>query len=354
MKSIFLNCRIEGICTIIPSNKISFDDEVSNYNFTKSQSMKLKAAFGLGERRVVIPGMCASDLAFAGFEDIFLRHPDLKSQIGAILFISQTPDYLMPPTANILQSRLGFSENVYCLDINQGCAGFIIGLFQAFQLLSTTSIDKVAVVNADALSARVSKRDRNSRPLVGDAAAITIVGRTSKKSSSIFNIKMDGSGAMALTIPAGGARLPADSTTCIEEMDAAGNFRSKDNLVMTGDAVFNFVQTKVPPLISESLFEAGINTTDIDHFIFHQPNEFMLKKLAGAMDIELSKVPIGIVRKYGNSSGATIPLAMVDELAQSLKSSLSSCCLAGFGVGLTWATAILEIGPLDFCYMKEI
>jgi 3-oxoacyl-[acyl-carrier-protein] synthase-3 len=253
LKAIFNNFRIEGICTVIPSNKISFDEEVNNYSFTKVQSGKLKSAFGLNERRVVSSGVCASDLAFAGLEEIFSRVPKLKEQIGALLFISQTPDYLMPPTSNILQCRLGLSENVYCLDINQGCAGFIIGLFQAYQLLSTTDIKKVAIVNADALSVRVSKRDRNSRPLVGDAAAVTIVGRSAVECRSMFNINMDGAGAMALTIPAGGARLPADATTSVDEMDAAGNFRSQDNLVMIGDAVFNFVQTKVPPRILESL-----------------------------------------------------------------------------------------------------
>jgi 3-oxoacyl-[acyl-carrier-protein] synthase-3 len=225
MKTFFKNLCIDGICSVVPSNEVNFDDEIGNYNFTIAQSKKLKLAFGLNTRRVAPHGVCSSDLAIYGMKAIFDDHPQYRNSIGAILFISQTPDYIIPPTSNLIQTQLGLPSSTYCLDINQGCAGFIIGLFQAYQLLASTSIDKVAIITADVLSSKVSESDRNSRPLIGDAATITIVGRAKDESKSYFNIRMDGTNGMALCVPAGASRIPYSSDTSKVYEDDAGNFR---------------------------------------------------------------------------------------------------------------------------------
>jgi len=353
MKACFDNVRIESICTVVPERRVLFDDDIDQYNFTRAQSIKLKATFDLHERRVVKDDLCASDLACDALKALLESDSNLKAEVGAILYISQTCDYILPPTSNLIQAHFGFENDVYCLDINQGCAGFLIGLFQASQLIQSTDIHKVLVINADALSRKVSSRDRNSNPLIGDAASVTVVARCTNKTSSFFNIKMDGSDALALWIPAGGARMPHSAESSELKEDAAGNVRSLDHLVMKGDSVFNFVQTAVPPLIEDTLLQADVDKDAIDYFLFHQPNRFMLNKLAATLNICSDKVPSNVVRTFGNASGVSIPMAICHNLAPALLTQSLRCCLSGFGVGLTWAATVLMLGPLSFCLLKE-
>lgn len=353
MKAKFNNIEIEGICSVLPANTVKFDDEIFNYNFTSAQSKKLKIAFGLNERRVAEPGVCTSDLAVYAFEKIFKQRPNIKAEIDAIIFVSQTPDYQIPPTSNLIQARLGLSENIYCIDINQGCAGFIIGYFHACQLLTTTEINKVAIISGDVLSAKVSPKDRNSRPLVGDAVAVTIIRRSLTQGMNVFNIQMNGEDGMALAIPAGGARLPYGSDSSKLHMDSAGNERAPMHLVMKGDLVFNFVQNKIPDLIHSVMEDAKLSMDAIRYFFFHQPNEFMLKKLASAIDVPFDRMPSDIVGKYGNSSGATIPVVITDRYINAPFQDGDICCLAGFGVGLTWAAVVTKMTKFNFCFFEE-
>jgi 3-oxoacyl-[acyl-carrier-protein] synthase-3 len=220
-------------------------------------------------------------------------------------------------------------------------------------LLEQESINKVVLINADVLSRKVSKQDRNSNPLIGDGASIAIIEKDKNKSEIFGNIKMDGTGADVLIIPAGGFRTPANSETSIMEMDKNGNYRSKDNLVMKGDEVFNFVQTEVPPMIDSLLNYAGVEIEKVDYFMFHQPNKFMLAKLADKMNVPHEKMPGNIVENFGNGSGVSIPTAITFNLGPKLKTEQHLICLAGFGVGLTWGSLLVTIGNLEFCEMID-
>ena len=239
-------------------------------------------------------------------------------------------------------------HDVLWKDINQGCAGFEVGLIQAFMLLDQPCINKVVLINADVLSAKVSKRDRNSWPLVGDAASITIVEKSEESNIIYANIKMDGTGALAINIPAGGFRMPSSEETAEMLEDEAGNFRSKDNLVMQGDAVFNFVQREVPPMIEHLFEQASITKDDVDWYMFHQPNKFMLNKLADKLDVPREKMPSNIVENFGNASGVTVPTNISYNLGDELVNGSKKLCMAGFGVGLTWASIYMEVGNLSF------
>jgi 3-oxoacyl-[acyl-carrier-protein] synthase-3 len=348
MNLIFNDKYISGILSVVPNNVIQFEDEINNYNFSPKKSLKLKEIMGYSEKRVVPNGETSSDLSVYGLNHLiksgFLR----KSDINAIIFVSQTPDYIMPPTSNLIQAQLDLDDDVYCLDINQGCAGYMVGLYQSFMILEQDAIEMVVLINADVLSPKVSKRDRNSSPIIGDAAAITIIkkGAGGKIYSSI---NMAGQGGMALNIPAGGARMPYSSSTTIEESDLDGNFRSKNHLVMKGDEVFNFVQEKVPEMIKNLFNFSGIDHSEIFGFAFHQPNKFILNKLADKIGVSQLKMPSNIVENFGNSSGATIPLNLCFNYSDRLLSSVDKYCLAGFGAGLSWGSCIINIGKLDFC-----
>jgi 3-oxoacyl-[acyl-carrier-protein] synthase-3 len=349
----FQAMKISGLLTVVPAREVAFEEEMANYSFSPAKSLKLKLAMGYGKHRIVEDGVCASDLCVWGLEHLFKQDLLKKDEIDALVLVTQSPDHFMPPTSNIIQGRLGLKQDLFCLDICQGCAGFVVGLFEAFMLLEQAAVRKVVVLNADVLSRKVSPRDRNSFPLIGDAASVTIVEKDPIGGPIFATMNMDGSQADVLMIPAGGFRYPSSPETARLEEDENGNFRAKDHLVMKGDAVFNFVQAEVPPMIGSLLEAAVADPGDIDYFLFHQPNRFMLRKLADKMKIGYERMPSNIVENFGNSSGVTIPLAVAFNVRERLSRERLKICFAGFGVGLTWASILMDVGPLDFCEMIE-
>lgn len=347
----FLNKRISGILTVLPENEIKFDDEIENYSFSASQSMKLKLIMGYNKRRIIKEGTSASDLCVFGLNYLFENKLLNKEDIDALVLVTQSPDHFMPPTSHIIHGELGLKQDVVCMDINQGCSGYVIGLNQAFMLLEQDAINKVVLLNADILSRKVSKNDRNNNPQIGDGASITIVEKGITNKPIYGTVKTDGSGADALIIPAGGFKLPSSPETSVLNKDESGNIRSLDHLVMKGDDVFNFVQREVPPMIETLLESASRNSEDVDYFIFHQPNKFMLNKLASKMGIPEEKMPNNIVENFGNSSSVTIPTTITFNLGEKLLKESYFICMAGYGVGLSWASLLLELENLTFCEM---
>lgn len=345
----FKNKRISGILSVLPSNEIHFVDEISNYNFSEKQSIKLGKIMGYGSRRIVNSDTCVSDLCTHGLNYLFDNNLLEKDSFQALVLCTQSPDQFIPSTSSIIAGNLKLNENVICLDINQGCAGFEVGLMQAFMLLDTGSIDKVILLNADVLSKKVSIKDRNSRPLVGDGASITIIENSINDEIIDVFIKMDGSGALSLQIPAGGFKLPSSEETSVLVEDSAGNSRSLNDLVMKGDEVFNFVQTKVPELLNEMFNKLNLDKDFFDYYFFHQPNKFMLEKLAEKLDIVYEKMPNNICEKYGNGSNNTVPLTICENLGSKSLNGSYDVCLGGFGVGLTWSLIKCKLENLQFC-----
>ena len=345
--------RISGILGIVPANERTFLEEMQNFNFPEARSLKLMEAMGYDRHRLVQPGVCVSDLAVFGMDQLFASGKLGRDDFDALILVTQSPDHFMPPTSSIIQGRLKLKQDLFCMDINQGCAGFVVGLMQAFLLLEQESVRKVVLINADVLSRKVSPKDRNSYPLVGDAASITVVERDLGAQPIHANLKMDGTRSDALMIPAGGFRMPSTPGTAVLEDAGDNNFRAKDHLRMNGSEVFNFVQVEVPPLIENLLAFAGATMDSVDCFLCHQPNRFMLQKLADKMKIPHGKMPSNVVEYFGNSSGVTIPVAICHNLASQLQSGHLRACLAGFGVGLTWSAMLMQLGGLSFCEMID-
>ena len=338
---------------VVPARERTFLEEMNNFNFPESRSLKLKEVMGYDRRRLVEPGVCVSDMAVFGLKHLFERGLLKPDEIDGLFVVTQTPDYFMPPTSNVIQGRLNLKQDTFCLDISQGCAGFVIGLIQAFSLLEQESVRKVVLINADVLSRKTSPKDRNIYPLVGDAAAITVVERDTADSVIHASVKMDGTRNEVLMIPAGGMRLPSSPETAVLEDVGDKNLRAKDHLFMDGSAVFNFVQTEVPPLIEETLKDAGVAMDAVDYFLCHQPNRFMLQKLADKMKVPHARMPNNVVERFGNSSGATIPIAVMINFAERAKTGDCLACLAGFGVGMTWSSMLMRLGGLNFCEMID-
>ena len=349
----YRNKKITGLLTVVPKNIRTFDEEMENYKADKARTKRLKLVMGYEQHRMFDDDVCVSDLAVFGMEHLFKKRLLNKDEIDALILVTQSPDYFMPATSNVIQGRLGLPENVFCMDINQGCSGFIVGLIQAFSLLEQPTVNKVVLINADVLSRKVSKADRNSYPLSGDAASITIVESCDEENLVQGEIRMDGSRSEMLIIPAGGFRTPSSPETAVMHEDEEGNSRSLDNLVMGGREVFYFVQTEVPKLIESLLKRTKISKEKIDWWLFHQPNKFMVDKLAEALEVPYEKMPSNIVTYFGNASGVTVPTNICYNVGDRLLNNEYKVCLAGFGVGLTWGAMILPLGNMDFCEMIE-
>ncbi|MEG1552183.1 MAG: ketoacyl-ACP synthase III [Kiritimatiellia bacterium] len=346
--------RISGMAVVVPERERTFADDMANFNFSPARSRKLAMVMGYDRHRVVEEGVCSSDLAVYAFEQLVAEHLLDLQTIDALVFLTVTPDYPMPPTSRIIHGRLGLRQDVICLDLVQGCSAFEEGLVQAFMLLEQPAIHKVAVVTSDVLSRKVSAKDRNSYPLIGDAATVTIVEKDASSSIPIVAfMKNDGSRALSLRIPAGGLRLPHSAATAEMKEDAEGNFRSDDNLIMQGQDVFNFVMADVPKDLEELIVRSGKSKDEIDAYLFHQPNRFMLQKLAEKLGVPAEKMPANVVERWGNSSGGTVPAATVLNYAERLCKETLTVFFAGFGVGLSWAGMIMNCGPLDFCRVFE-
>jgi 3-oxoacyl-[acyl-carrier-protein] synthase III len=348
----YKNICITGLLVVLPENERDFLNDMKMFNFSEARSLKLKEVMGYDKHRIVKDKVCVSDLAIHGLKHLFNTGSLAKDDFDSLLVVTQSPDHFIPGTSSVIQGELELKEDLLCMDITQGCAGYVVGLMQAFMLLQQPSINKVVLINGDVLSRKVSIHDRNSFPLIGDALSITVI--ENKDSDKVYaNIKMDGRGRDALVIPAGGFRIPSNKQTSALKDVGDGNMRSEDHLRMDGAAVFNFVQSKVPGMIDELLKSSNTSLQEIDYFAFHQPNKFMLEKLADKMGVPYEKMPNNIVEKFGNSSGVTIPIVLAYNLREKLTNGKIKVCLAGFGVGLTWGSMILNLGNFKFCELIE-
>lgn len=348
----FKNKKITQILSIVPDKIIKFEDEVKQYNFPEKRTLRMKEIMGFNEHRLFDEGVILSDVAVFGLKYMFDKKMINQDDIDALIYVSNSHDYILPPTSNIIQGRLGLKTDMICLDIEQACAGFIIGLLQAFMLLDTGAVKKAVLITGDTLKSKVSKKDRNSWPIGGESCSITII--ENGDSSDIFaSVYMDGTGYEALIIPAGGLRMPSNQETAKMRILEDGNERSLDNFLMDGSGVFNFVQTVAPVEIKKAMDFANVTDKDIFAYLFHQPNRFMLEKLADKMGISMSKMPANVVENFGNSSGGTIPLATTFNYSDVFVKEKHKVCFSAFGAGLTCATIIMDLGKLEHCELIE-
>ena len=338
---------------VMPNKEVLFEDEIKNFDFSEKSSRQLARVIGLGSRRLADEGVTASDLCIHGINYLLEQNLLAKEEIAAIIFISRMPDYISPPTSNVIQGKLGLGHDVVCIDLNQTCAGFVLGLFEGFCLLNPLGErGKVILLNAQAGSTYItSKRDRSTAPLFGDAAVITIMEKVKKDTITRFKIKNDGARYDAIITPAGGFRLRCSEKTHIEEPQSDGNYRSMEQVWMKGEDVYNFTVNEAVDLINEAIEDSGFSRDEIDYFMFHQPNQFIVKNMIKKLKLPEEKAPVNIFGRFGNSSGATLPVSIVYNLGNLLENKTLKLILSGFGGGLAWNTAAIEMGNMKFCKM---
>jgi len=334
--------RIAGLASALPETTQTVSD-VSRI-FGDEEAAKISKSIGVLSRHIVQGNQCTSDLCAAAAERLLVDMGWAPASVGALLFVSQTPDHLLPATSCLLHGRLGLASECAAFDINLGCSGYVYGLWLA-SLIASSGVERVLLLAGDTISRIVSPGDRATVPLFGDAGTATAIERSANASPIYFSLGSDGSGAQHLIVPAGGFRTPHTSKTSVRDVRDHGNVRSDEDLYMDGAEVFTFTLREVPPLIDSVLALAGWSTDIVDAFVFHQANKFMLQYIARKIRIPTDKMAVALEQR-GNTSSASIPLALSDKYADALRSQPMNLVMAGFGVGLSWAAAAVTTDGL--------
>lgn len=349
MITTFQKKRISGILSVLPENEYDYDEETAH--IATLQTKRLKRIMGFGKRRAAKEDTSTGDLCHYAMKYLIANKWVSVEEVGAIIVAGLTPDYFIPHNSNILHGEFGFPTDTLCIDIPQGCCGFMIGFMEACMLLEHMPDKKVLVFTCDVLN-RKNKDDLLEAPSFGgDACCVTVVENDPGAADIYFSMYNDGKNRDALIMHAGAWKMPRSPQTAIPVDIGAGDgtMLPYDSLWMNGSKVFNFVQKEVPPMIDSLCSYAGVSKEEIEIFFFHQPNKFMVQKLAERMNVPYEKIPANIVGLYGNSSGSTIPVNITTNYGIRLEEEEIRCCVAGFGSGLTWSGAILDLGNLKFC-----
>lgn len=335
----FTNVGIKAVAACVPKNR-RLNSQLETL-LGAAELEKVLQNIGIQETRQVSNLTTPSDLCCAAAERLFQDGDIRKEDVDVVLFLSQNGDFKIPATSPSIQHRLGLPTSAACLDLTLACSGYIYALSTAFAYASIPGVKNVLLLVGEAFSQIVSDKDKVNAPLYGDAGTATLVS-SGDFGTSIFQLYSDGSGADAIKIEAGGARCPASSDTIVLKEKEDGNFRSGHQLYMDGLEVFNFTLKVVPKSVKDALQETGENIDSIDFFVFHQANRFMIDFFVKKLKIPTDKVPISL-DTFGNVSSATIPLTLVTRLKGDLVNSSKKLLMSGFGAGLSWGTAILEM-----------
>jgi 3-oxoacyl-[acyl-carrier-protein] synthase-3 len=321
--------------------------------FSKEVAEAIVAKTGIEERRFAEDGVCASDLCFEAAKKLIEENQINRDEIKFLIFVSQTPDYRMPATGILLQERLGLSKDCMALDINLGCSGFIYGLSVIYGLMQSATSGKGLLLVGETRSRVYSDRDRKTAFLFGDAGIACLIDKGAVFGSSHFDLHSDGSQAPLIKMDAGGYRNP--STIQTREMkvrDADGNARSDEHGYMDGAEVFNFVLTHIPKGIKGTLKRINMDINVMDCYVFHQANLFMNRHLVKKLKLDEDRV-LNNVNRFGNTSSVSIPLAIVTEFSKINHQENLFSLLCGFGVGMSWANAVLKLGQIKIGELIE-
>ena len=331
------NFKIAGVSACVPSQVRSNHDYE---DLTEAERKMLIKTTGIEQCRVAPEGVTTSDLCEQAVESLLPALEWKKSDIDAVILVTQSQDYFLPATAVTLQDRLGLPTTCMALDVSLGCSGYVIGLSLLGGLMASGGIRKALLLAGDISTFSLNRKDKSTYPLFGDAGTATAL-EFCEGETVHFNSGSDGSGYEAIIIPDGGLRNPLNDESYKEVEVDKGILRSKRNLHLKGLDIMNFSLREVPPSIQQVAEYANVSLEDVDHFVLHQANKLINDSIRKKLKQPPEKFPFSL-GTYGNTSSASIPLTMVHALGNSLSNSTSTLLLSGFGVGLSWGSALLR------------
>ena len=343
---IIRNSKISAVATVVPEKELCLEGDETLYGGNEKQLQRVMKSSGFNKRRVTNVGTTTANLCQQAAEIIFSETKNEKSDVKAVIFITQTPDYPMPATACLLAHKIGLSQDVAAFDVNQGCAGFVYGLWIGSSLLNK-DCRKVLLLVGDTPSKYTDMFKDGSAPIFGDAGTATLLEYDEGADPIYFDIGTDGSNFDAIIAENGGFRNPPSKDKFYEN----GTFAYSAK--MDGMRVMEFTLNQVPNSIANVLAASGTDRSEIDWFVMHQANKIILKNVAIAADLEMSKVPMETLSKYGNQSSASIPCTMCDCLKDDLAKGTHKLLFSGFGIGLCWASCVVNVTNL-YCSSVHI
>lgn len=327
---------IKAISYSLPEKVIDNEELVAD--FPEWTVEKITSKVGVNLRHVAQDGETAVDLAIKAAERLFVEHEHVsRDEVDFVLLCTQSPDYILPTSACIVQERLGLRTNIGALDYNLGCSGYVYGLALAKGLVAGGIANKVLLLTAETYSRHLHPRDKGNRTIFGDGATATLVSTDGFAEIGEFSLGTDGKGADNLIIRTGGARHPdkAEDLT----FDENGNPLSSDHLYMNGAEIFSFTQKNVPVVVRDTLEKNGIGQEDVNMFVFHQANSYMLDFLRKKIRIPENKFFVNM-EEIGNTVSNSIPIALADAGKRNMLHG--SVLICGFGVGYSWGGCILK------------
>jgi 3-oxoacyl-[acyl-carrier-protein] synthase-3 len=336
-----MRAKIQDIAYHLPEGQL--DNASLAQCFPDWTVERIQEKTGIRNRHIAGQDECASDLGVAACKGLFGRGECRPDMVDFLVLCTQSPDYFLPTTACVMQERLGLPTGSGALDINLGCSGFIYGLGLAKGLIETSQASNVLLVTAETYSKHIHPGDKSVRTLFGDAAAATWVTRDDgpgEPTLGPFVYGTDGRGAMNLVVPTGAMRKPRTESSSVVVTDDQGNRRSQDNLFMDGPEIFTFTLRAVPALVEETLQKAQATIQDVDYFVFHQANHYMLESLRRKIKIPKEKFVIAF-EHCGNTVSSTIPIALHSMKENGLLHPGCRLMLVGFGVGYSWGATML-------------
>jgi len=333
--------QFQDIAYSLPARKVSNADLAAENN--SWDLAHIQGRSGVESRHIAAHDETALNLAEQACAQLFDRHPDLRRKIDAIIFCTQSPDYIMPPNACILHKSLGLAEEVIAFDFNLACSGFVYGLAIIQGLVAAGLAQNILFVTGDTYSKYIHTNDRSARVLFGDGVAVTWMTPAAAPHAGVIDILCGTTGEHydRFIIPAGGLRMPKSPQTAVSQMDDSGNVRTPEDIFMDGMGIMEFVLDKVPLQVQTLLARNHMTVENIDLFVFHQASKLVLDALARILRVPAEKMYQNIAQR-GNTVSATIPIALRDAWDAGQLQRGQRILLSGFGAGLSYATAIVE------------
>jgi 3-oxoacyl-[acyl-carrier-protein] synthase-3 len=334
---------VKGVVCAVPKQEVP--NRAFHEQFGEAAVAEIVKMIGVHSRRQAREDQTTADLCQSSAEVLLNDLGWSKDSVDALIFVTQTPDYRLPATACALQGRLQLGKACIAFDVNLGCSGYVYGLWLAAKLLDGKSVKRVLLLVGETPSKTLDPNDRATAMLFGDAGSATALEFDEHAKSSYFILGTDGTGERHLMIPQGAYKKFENDDPRLGNLDPSCLF-------MDGAEVFNFTLKSVPPLVVDLLAFSGYEREQVDAFLFHQANEFMLKHIAKKAKLPPEKTPINI-GSFGNTSSASIPLLLVDRVP-TLASIPNTIAMIGFGVGYSWSAALMEINAMKANKIIEI
>ena len=344
------NVRVAGVAAAVPRQ---VKDIPNLACFAPGEAEKVMALTGVRKARICPQGLCESDLCQAAAERLIEQLGWDRKDIDLLVFVSLSRDYVTPNTANLLQYKLGLEHECVSFDLPFACSGYVYGLSVAAAMMQTGNLKKGLLLVGETTSALQSPLDKTLYPLHGDGGTATALEFDDNAGALKFHLAGDGSGAEAIINPGGGARQPFDEKSLVMEEIAPGIVRNKLHSVIDGMGVFNFSMIRPPKSIKALEQHFGLNQDDVDYFLIHQANEYLITKIVKKIGADPKKVPYSL-HEYGNVSSGTIPLTMVTQIREELQNQHLTLLGCGFGSGLSWGSVLFETDRIVVPELLEI